>query len=61
MRRGRKVAAKSDRKRNGVGEGREKNQQSKKQKEKGAYFCKCRDERKRLGPTNSRKNKAGMQ
>lgn len=32
--RGRKVAAKSDRERNGVGEGREKNQQSKKNRRK---------------------------
>lgn len=31
-----------------------------KQKEKGAYFSKCHDERKRLGPTNSRNSKAEM-
>lgn len=56
----RKVAAQSDRERNGVSEMREENQQSTTQKEKGAYFCKCQDERKRLGPTNSRNSKAGM-
>lgn len=54
----RKVAAKSDRERNGVCEGGKKNQQSKNKRKAG---LKSQDERKRLGPTNGKKNKVGTQ